>query len=601
MCGIAGIINNKSLQGEILDLNKCVLNMCDSMNSRGPDNYGNWLRDDGLVAFGHRRLAIIDLDERANQPMHTNDNRYVIIFNGEIYNFNELRETLQDDGYVFKTYSDTEVILALYSLEGEKMLSKLQGMFSIAIWDNLLETLFLARDPYGIKPLYIARSKHCWLFASQVKALIASGVVSKERDIEGQLSFWLLGSVSDPLTWFKDISALPAGSWAKITSDQIFDGPHQFFDIGNSWRKKLKIQSEKDINLEVSSLLLKSVKRHLVADVPVAVFLSGGIDSAALAGLMVECGASNLVGITITYDEFQGTLKDEAPVAANIAEYYGIKHHVKRVTKDEFFQDLPLILKNMDQPTIDGINTWYASKAVSELGLKVVVSGVGGDELFLGYNSFKQLPILVKIMKIISKIPGGIIIANKIADFYAVRSVNSRWRYAPLWLKNISTAWLLRRSIYSPDELSGLMGDKAEEIIKDFSAEGMLTKMVGTIEGSTELDLAQIESMTYLRNQLLRDSDWASMSHSIELRTPLVDAKLLKQLSPHFPIFRNFPKKSLLANSPLRSLPKSIQERRKTGFGIPVEQWLFDGGFISEKGSRAMASYIAKSYESSIL
>jgi asparagine synthase (glutamine-hydrolysing) len=601
MCGIAGIIINKKLQGEGLDLNKCISSMSDTMSSRGPDNYGNWYRDDGLVAFGHRRLSIIDLDDRANQPMHTNDDRYVIIFNGEIYNYKELRKELHNNGYVFKTNSDTEVILTLYSIEGEKMLSKLHGMFSIAIWDNSLETLFLARDPYGIKPLYIASSKYGWLFASQVKALLASGIVSKERDIEGQSSYWLLGSVADPLTWFKDISALPVGSWAKIKSNQIFDGPHRFCDIGDSWRSNRKLESKKDINMEVRSALLESIKRHLVADVPIAVFLSGGIDSATLAALMVESGVNNLIGVTVTYDEFQGSLNDEAPAAAKIAKYYGIKHHVKRVTKDEFFQDLPLILKDMDQPTIDGINTWYASKAVSELGLKVVVSGVGGDELFLGYNSFKQLPALVNIMKIISKLPGGITIASKVANLQATRTSNPRWKYAPLWLQNITTAWWLRRSIYTPDELSNLMGDDGNHASKDFSVEAFVTKMVGKLSGSSELELAQIDSMAYLRNQLLRDSDWASMSHSIELRTPLVDAQLLKQLTSQLPLFKNFPKKSLLANSPLNPLPKSIQKRRKTGFGIPVEQWLSDGGFISEKGSRAMARYIADSYESSIL
>ena len=600
MCGIAGIIINKNLQGESLDLNKCISSMSDTMSSRGPDNYGNWFQDNGLVAFGHRRLSIIDLDHRADQPMHSNDDRYVIIFNGEIYNYKELRKELHNNGYVFKTNSDTEVILTLYSIEGEKMLSKLHGMFSIAIWDNLLETLFLARDPYGIKPLYIASSKYGWLFASQVKALLASGIVSKERDIEGQSSYWLLGSVADPLTWFKDISALPVGSWAKIKSDQIFDGPHRFCDIGDSWRSNRKLESKKDINMEVRSALLESIKRHLVADVPIAVFLSGGIDSATLAALMVESGVNNLIGVTVTYDEFQGSLNDEAPAAAKIAKYYGIKHHVKRVTKDEFFQDLPLILKDMDQPTIDGINTWYASKAVSELGLKVVVSGVGGDELFLGYNSFKQLPALVNIMKIISKLPGGITIANKVANLQATRTGNPRWKYAPLWLQNITTAWWLRRSIFAPDELSNLMGDDGNQVSKDFSVEAFVTKMVGKLSGSSELELAQIESMAYLRNQLLRDSDWASMSHSIELRTPLVDAQLLKQLTSQLPLFKNFPKKSLLANSPLNPLPKSIQERRKTGFGIPVEQWLFDGGFISEKGSRAIARYIANSYESNI-
>jgi len=259
MCGIAGIIVNKDLRGESFDLKKCILGMSDAMSARGPDNYGNWFRGDGLVAFGHRRLSIIDLDERANQPMYSNDDRYVIVFNGEIYNYLKLRKELQDKGYTFKTNSDTEVILAMYSFYGENMLSRLHGMFSIAIWDNSLETLFLARDPYGIKPLYIARSKFGWLFASQVKALLSSEIVSKERDIEGQASFWLLGSVAEPFTWFKDISSLPVGSWVKIKSDQMLDGPHRFCDIGDSWRSRRTLGPKKDIKIEVRSELFSVV------------------------------------------------------------------------------------------------------------------------------------------------------------------------------------------------------------------------------------------------------------------------------------------------------------------------------------------------------
>ncbi|MDA8691952.1 asparagine synthase (glutamine-hydrolyzing), partial [Candidatus Pseudothioglobus singularis] len=584
-----------------LNLNSCISRMSDAMSSRGPDYYGNWLSDDGILAFGHRRLSIIDIDERSNQPMHSNDHRYVIVFNGEIYNYLTLRKELQGNGYEFKTKSDTEVILALYSFEGDKMLSKLKGMFSIAIWDNLLESLFLARDSYGIKPLYIASSKFGWLFASQVKALLASEIVSKEKDIEGQKSFWLLGSVAEPFTWFKDISSLPAGSWLKIKPDQKFDGPHKFCDIGDCWRSKRILGSKKDIKAKVRFDLLESIKRHLVADVPIAVFLSGGIDSAALAALMLESGIDNLIGVTVTYDEFKGKLDDEAPAAKIIAKHYGIKHHIKRVTKNEFLQDLPLILKDMDQPTIDGINTWYASKAVSELGIKVVVSGVGGDELFLGYNSFKQLPKLVNMMRGIYKIPGGKNIANKVADLQAIRKSNPRWRYAPTWLQNLSLAWLLRRSIYTPDELSGLIDGLNNDLSKDFIVEDWLGERVGQLSDAPELQLAQIESMVYLRNQLLRDSDWASMSHSIELRTPLVDSKLLKNLAPLMPLFKNFPKKSLLSNSPAKSLPNSIKKKKKTGFSIPVEQWLFDEGLIKEKGSRSLAQFFASSYDSNIL
>lgn len=599
MCGIAGIILDKNITANKIDLEGCISSMCNSMKSRGPDNYGNWHSHNGHVAFGHRRLSIIDLDERANQPICSSDDEFVIIFNGEIYNYKKLRKNLEDIGYVFKTNSDTEVILALYSFDGEKMLSKLQGMFSIAIWDNKQETLFLARDPYGIKPLYLAKSKFGWLFASQVKALLASGIVSKERDIEGQSSYWLLGSTAEPCTWFKDISAIEAGTWMKINIDHHQDGPHKFFDVGDSWRYQKKIAFKKDLNKEVRLELLKSIKRHLVSDVPLAVFLSGGIDSAAIAALMVESGVKNLIGVTITYDEFKDTLNDEVPAAKKIAEFYGIKHHIKKVTKKEFIQDLPLIIKDMDQPTIDGINTWYASKAVSELGLKVVVSGVGGDELFLGYDSFNHLPNLVKIMKIIRKIPAGIIIAKIFAILQAKRTGNPRWQYAPLWLQRISTAWWLRRSIYTPDELAKLIPGY-HDVEKGFHLDEFLKEKLGKPSEIPELELAQIESMTYLRNQLLRDSDWASMSHGIELRTPLVDAELLKKLTIYLHLFKNFPKKSLLSNSPMKSLPGDIKMRRKTGFGIPVEQWLLDEGYIKEKGSRAIAQYIAKSYESTI-
>jgi asparagine synthase (glutamine-hydrolysing) len=312
----------------------------------------------------------------------------------------------------------------------------------------------------------------------------------------------------------------------------------------------------------------------LVADVPVGVFLSGGIDSGALAGLMVEAGANNLQGITIAYDEFAGSADDEAPLAAKLAEHYGIQHHVRRVTRAEFEIDLPRILAAMDQPSIDGINTWYASKAVAELGLKVVVSGVGGDELFQGYQSFQQLPRLVSGWGIASKIPGARALVQLAGNIQARRSGNGRWRHLPDWSRTIAGAWWLRRSVYSPEDLPALMGaELAAEALQGFAAQGWVRCMSGEQPKDLRLALGQIESTTYLRNQLLRDSDWASMDHSVELRTPLVDAWLLRELQPVLSSLRQFPNKRLLAEAPNRPLPEAFITRPKTGFAIPVKTW----------------------------
>ena len=280
-------------------------------------------------------------------------------------------------------------------------------------------------------------------------------------------------------------------------------------------------------------------------------------------------------GITIAFDEFTGRAEDEAPVAAAIARHYGIDHHVRRVTKQEFLEDLPRLLDAMDQPSIDGINTWYASKAVAERGLKVVVSGVGGDELFLGYESFAQLPRLVSRWGALAKLPGAMPLARAAANLQAARTGNNRWRHAPAWARSVGGAWWLRRSVFAPEDLPALMGaGLAGEALVDFRAEDWLADMAGPLSAEPRLALAQIESATYLRNQLLRDSDWASMDHGVELRTPLVDAYLLQQLQPYLAAFHRFPKKALLAGAATPPLPREVLERPKTGFGIPVQRWV---------------------------
>lgn len=592
MCGLTACFQTAATPLPLEPLARAL----DRMRSRGPDDEGFW-HDEGVL-LGHRRLAILDLDRRSAQPMHSPCGRYVAVLNGEIYNFAALRIELQRKGIVFRTTSDTEVLLALFAQEGEAMLPKLHGMFAFVVWDKVARRAFAARDPYGIKPLYVARTSHGVLLGSQVKALLATGLVSREPDLRGQAGFWLLGSVPEPHTWYRDIRALPAGHCAWIADGRMGE-PRCWRDIGTVWRTAPECRlADAEIRTATRAALRETVARHLVADVPVAVFLSGGVDSGALAGLMAQAGKRDLEGVTIAYDEFAGRHEDEAPAAAALAAHYGIRHHVRRVTREEFLADLPRILDAMDQPSIDGINTWYASKAVAERGFKVVVSGVGGDELFQGYESFRQLPRVVAWRRRLGRIPGAAPALALAARAQARRSGNARWKHAAEWSRTIAGAWWLRRSVHAPEDLPRLMGrEQAELALRDFDAARWVEAMSGPLPSDPALALAQIESTTYLRNQLLRDSDWASMDHSVELRTPLVDAHLLTQLQPLLSAFVRYPGKTLLAQAPGNALPREIAGRRKTGFGIPVGRWMAQASAGAVRpDSRGWACEVARSF-----
>lgn len=558
-------------------MHDAVRRMCGRMAVRGPDALGYW--SDGSISLGHRRLSVIDLDARANQPMHSDDGRYVIVYNGEIYNFRELRHELEQFGDQFRTQSDTEVLIKLFAREGPGMFTRLRGMFALAIWDRLAREVLLARDPYGIKPLYIGDGHHYWLFASQVKALLASDLVSDEADIHGQVGFWLLGYVPEPRTWFRNISVLPAGSWCRITAQGKLIGPHKYWDIGDSWRSAPDCHmTRNDVQKVVQAAVSDSVKRHLVADVPVGVFLSGGIDSGTLAGLVKEHGVEEIQAVTVAFKEFEGRHHDEVPVANKIARSFRIRHHVRTVTRKEFESDLSRLLSAMDQPSIDGINTWYASKAAAELGLKVVISGVGGDELFYGYPSFQQLPFFLSCWRQLSRIPGVQPVTNLVMNIWAYRSGNPRWRYITQ-ARNMYGAYWLRRGLFTPVELSTLLGGKQScEIVLSLDPGDLIESMVDALPVDAMAAVGQIESMTYLRNQLLRDSDWASMDHSVELRTPLVDAWLLHDLVPVLRSFGRFNGKSLLAGSLKAPLNQTVLSRAKTGFGIPLAEWIGQKG-----------------------
>lgn len=594
MCGLVIAVSKPSKSFEADAIQRALV----QMHRRGPDAEGIW--QDQSALLGHRRLAIQDLDVRSSQPLHSACGRFVIVFNGEIYNFHTLRAELIAKGIQLHTTSDTEVLLALFALEGASMLPRLRGMFAFVVWDRTTRRAFAARDPYGIKPLYYSQTADGVLMASQVRALIATGLVSLSPCAKGQAGFWLLGSVPEPDTWYQGIKALPAGHSVWV-EDGGMGVPQCWWDVSAAWRDAPSdLADTGEVCERTRTALRVSVAAHLVADVPVGVFLSGGIDSGALAGLMVEAGATDLQGITLAYDEFAGTHDDEAPVAACLAAHYGIQHHVRRVSHEEFASDLPRILAAMDQPSVDGINTWYATKAVAELGLKVVVSGVGGDELFQGYPSFRQLPRLVATWSQASRLPGAMSIARAAMGFKAQRSGNSRWHYLPDWARTVPGAWWLRRGLFSPANLPGLMGaELAAEGLEGFSPIARVGQMCGELASNGMLAVGQIESTTYMRNQLLRDSDWASMDHSVELRTPLVDAWLLHELQPMLGAFSHFPNKRLPAESPVRPLPEDLITRRKTGFGIPIQKWLAQIGHASAGAgpSNAWARKVASLYE----
>jgi asparagine synthase (glutamine-hydrolysing) len=543
--------------------------MTERMSARGPDAAGVWAGDG--VVLGHRRLAILDLDSRANQPMVSNDGRYIITFNGEIYNFRELRRALEVGGVALRTTSDTEVLLELFAREGERMLPRLRGMFAFGIWDVHTRELFIARDPYGIKPLYYVRTRDGLLFSSQVKALIASDLVSTEREPGGLVGFYLWGSVPEPWTLYRDIFALPAGHWLKVRAG-VPDTPQCWYDIRTHWQGEPCEMPRDDLKEWVRQAVADSVRAHLVADVPVSVFLSGGIDSSVLAALASEMGAQ-IEGITIRFEEFRGHHRDEAPVAARIAAHYGLTHHVRAVSRAEFDEDLPRILQAMDQPSIDGVNTWFASKAVAERGYKVVLSGLGGDELFCGYPSFQQVPKVAALGRAVAAIPGARALLRAPCSYFAIKRSQPKLAGAPTFMGCLEGIYFLRRCLFLPEELPALIG-------VDMTRAG-LERLGGFPPGMTRARamggasaVGLLESTLYLRNQLLRDSDWASMAHSLELRTPLVDATLLARLAPYVPAFTGGVGKAMLAQSPDQPLPESIINRPKTGFELPMEKWL---------------------------
>ncbi len=583
MCGIAGIFAYRGRAPEVRLEELRVTR--DHMSRRGPDGHGEWLSADRRVTFGHRRLAIIDLSDRAAQPMHASDGRLTVTFNGEIYNHVALRERLQQRGRVFRTSSDTEVLLHLYAEMGVEMVHELRGMFAFAIWDEARRGLLLARDPYGIKPLYVADDGGTLRFASQVRALLEGGAVGKTLDPAGQVGFLLWGTVPEPFTSYQAIRALPAGSTLWVDEGGVGE-PSSYFSIGKCWADAsaaapVARADARDLQACVDDALRDSVRHHLVADVPVSAFLSKGIDSGTLVGLMTELGANGCHAVTLAFSEFEGSTNDEAPLAAEVARQYGVQHHVRYVDQREFAADLPAILAAMDQPTIDGINTWFVSKATAELNLKVAVSGLGGDELFGGYPSFREVPRLHRSMRWAGLFPplGRALRGAAAPVLRRFPRVHPKLAGLAEYGASVAGAYMLKRAVFMPWELSRFLPDDVvHEGLRRLSPLQRLSDLLEPGTHAAFADVATLEAGQYMRNQLLRDADWASMAHSLEVRVPLVDHVLVGKLASWIVSTPVFNAKALLAQSPARPLPQSICAQPKSGFSTPIATWLAASG-----------------------
>lgn len=554
MCGIAGILSTQ-LSPDITAQKLAVMQQ--HLNHRGPDGRGEYFSPSHKAALAHTRLSIIDLSESGSQPMSDSSGRYTISFNGEIYNYQELKATLIEQGVQFNSNSDTEVILALYAKLGPDFLHKLRGMFAFVIWDEVEKTAFAARDPLGIKPLYYFDNGTTLALASEIRALIAADLSLQKINARGVYSFLKTGSVSEPDTLIDDIMLLPAGhtlSWsAGISSVRPY------------WAIRFE-SSEMDLataQRTTRNALESTVAAHFVSDVPVGIFLSGGIDSTAIVALASKINSQPLNTYSIA---FQDPEWNEGDIARRVAEHFGCNHtefvmtpEIARPLFDEF-------LNTVDQPTIDGFNTFCVSKLASDAGQKVVLSGLGGDELFAGYKSFETLPKMLKVSTLLKPF----VLVSKVKSVVLNRVISAKLRRIFDFLLapgSVRAAHTSLRGIFSHSE--------AEALCSELALETKTTLLAEPVQPTQADQISELELTTYMRNQLLRDSDVTSMAWGLELRVPFVDRELLEQVAKIPAHIRLRPGKKLLVEA-VPEIPEWVVSRPKQGFRFPFDQWFAD-------------------------
>jgi asparagine synthase (glutamine-hydrolysing) len=588
MCGIAAIF---SYGRDAPPVDRAeLLAIRDRMTSRGPDGEGIWISQDQRIGLGHRRLAIVDLSETGAQPMFTADGQVGIIFNGEIYNYRELRRLLESRGREFRSTSDTEVLLHLYAEKGEEMLHELRGMFAFAIWDNRKRGMFLARDPFGIKPLYYSNENGVFRAASQVKALLQSKKIDTSPEAAGHTGFFLWGSVPAPFTLYRGVRNLLAGHsiWVDEKGTQE---PRSYCLVPDVLREgELAASHSPGQAQPVSNLeflrheLSDTISHHLIADVPVGVFLSSGLDSTTIASF-ASAEQARVHAVTLGFGEYRGTAEDEVPLATEVAQRIGAEHRTIWVSASDFEEHSERLFDAMDQPTIDGANSYFVSLAAKRTGLKVALSGLGGDEMFGGYSSFREIPKAAGLLHAL----GPMSVLGRGFRFFSAPLLKhfTSPKYAGLFEygATFGGSYLLRRGFFMPWELP-------EVLDPDLAAEGWqrlqpLLQLERTITGinSPRAKVTALELCWYMRHQLLRDSDWASMAHSIELRVPFVDLPFLRRAAPRI-AGPTPPSKIEMGRSAPSELPAGLFSRPKTGFTIPVRDWLLKSALSSQPSSR---------------
>jgi asparagine synthase (glutamine-hydrolysing) len=565
MCGIAGFIDSAT---SVFEREAAVGRMCAAMLHRGPDDGGLESREEATL--GMRRLAIFD-PAHGHQPMQTADGRFTVVFNGAIYNFRALQAELAGLGWAFRTECDTEVLLAAYAQWGIDCLQRLRGMFAFAAWDAQERTLRLARDPFGIKPLYYRRDGERLLFASEINALLASRTFATEIDPLAVADYLAWFSVPAPRTIYRDVLTLRPGECATWRHGQLaIEAAWNFRRIPASGRP---CASAAEFTEGLRGRLADSIRAHLLADVPVGAFLSGGLDSAVVVGLMTRLGGARLKTFSIGFEE---SGYSEASLAAETARYFGTDHHERVLTAREVAGDVERLLAACDQPTGDGINTYYASQAAHAGGVKVALSGLGGDELFGGYPSFRDLPQIARLLpwwhvlpeswqsRILGRLGGGTR-RRKLADFL-------RWAHDTQELAS------LQRRVFSESRSRSLLGPEARAANaarSPFHPE--LARLRADLAGAGPFEIASAwELRTYMADVLLRDSDIMSMRHSLELRVPFVDRPLIEWLWRQPAAFKSTPRrpKDALAAAVADLLPPGIRTRRKRGFTLPFALWM---------------------------
>jgi asparagine synthase (glutamine-hydrolysing) len=557
MCGIAGILTQNGRE-ENLDIP--IQRMQQALQHRGPDDRGIFIAPDRQAAIAHTRLAILDLSSAGHQPMCTPDGRYWITFNGEIYNFRELRQIQIDRGETFHSQTDTEVILKLYQRLGSNCVQALRGMFAFAIWDDLEKTCFLARDPLGIKPLYYWQSGSSLVFASELKSILATQLPSRDLSVDGLYGYLTSGSVPEPHTLIEGIYCLEAGHWLRWHAGELSQQRYWSIDFTPA-----TIAQPEAVQI-VRDALVDSIQHHFVSDVPVGIFLSGGIDSTAVLALARQTQTQDVRTYSIAFEEERW---NEGEVAKKVADRFGTEHTEYTMTATLGRELFPQFLKTLDQPTIDGFNSFCVSQLARKDGTRVVLSGVGGDELFGGYLSFQKVPQMVRLGK---QIQGLGAIRSAVGMGLERWGTSTRTRRLGDWLQQAPTsaaAYGCVRGIFSHWEACTLLQQYVGDSILTSRDRPTHLPHLPTLED----EVSFLELNRYMRNQLLRDSDVMSMSCGLELRTPLADRVLLEAIAS-IPSQRRLSPGKQIAIDAVPELPSWVVNRPKQPFAFPFEQWL---------------------------